>query len=144
MPNFTEFGLLFDQYKLTGVKMMFIPQTTENTSSSTNIGTFMWFPDYDDSSSAGLTLDTFYQKMSLKMRQAANRPFSIFIRPKAQMTSVLSVSGNQTANLPVTWLDMSSPDAIYNGIKWAWSNTTITTTSIAIYATYYFTMRGVQ
>lgn len=144
IPSPTDFGNLFDQYMLTGVKLNFIPQMTDNTSTSTNAGTFLYYYDYDDATSTGLTLDTFYQKMSLKMRQSANRPFSLFIRPKASMSAVSSVSGNQVAQLPVTWLDMISPDAIHYGIKWAWANCTTTTISMAVYATYYFKMRGVQ
>lgn len=145
MPNFAEFTVLYDQYKITGVKLMFIPQMTDNTSATQNVGTFMYFYDYDDSSSAGLSLDTFYQKMNLKMRQAANRPFKLFFRPKAGIAGVQSVSGNQVASLPrSTWLDCASPDAFYYGLKWAWSNVNITTPSLLVYATYYFTMKGVQ
>jgi hypothetical protein len=144
LPFQTDFGALFDQYKLTGVKLMFIPRATDNTSLSSNAGNLMWFEDKDDSSSAGLTVETFYQKMSLKLRQAANRPFTIFIRPKCAITGTQSVSGNQIAQLPNTWLDMASPDALHYGIKWAWVNTNVGTTTIDIYATYYLQMRGVQ
>lgn len=144
LPDNTEFKL-FDQYKITGVKLLFVPSVTNNGVANADFGNFLYYIDYDDNV-APVNIDQVYQKQSLKIRQPWGRPFKIFLRPRpALVAGIESVSGNQKATLPTSmWMDTLVPDALYHGIQWAWTIATVNTPEMSIYATYYFKCRGVQ
>lgn len=145
VPGYTEFTTLFDQYRMTGVKMKFVPRASQNVSTQ-SMGDLVYIIDYDDAT-APTSQNQLLENQSVKVRQVFSRPFSVYIRPRTNFT-VIGTSGNQTANIPIkTWLDCASPDANYFGLKWAWVNAASTLSplpSIDIYITYYVQFRGVQ
>lgn len=138
VPNYTEFQNLFDQFKITGVSIRFIPRQTVTTTNSQSFGTFMYDLDYTDAV-VPTSVDELYQRQSTKFMMMPNtRMWKIFIRPK---TSVSSTSGNQVLSTN-GWVDLdattvSSP---YYGLKWAWHGATVAT-FMDVYVTYYFKFR---
>lgn len=137
LQNYTDFTNLFDRYKLTGVKVTFLYQISEATAGGAQVlPTINYGVDYDDNS-APTSLDVMKQKQNTKRKiLSANRPFSIFVKPKhinallgipgASPTTVLANSTN------VGWLNCEYPSIAHTGLKfWVqdlYSGATATTT----------------
>lgn len=140
LTNPTEFTSLFDSYKITGVSMRFMPRITEATGAtgSNAFGTFMYVTDYDDQTVPTNQLEIL-ERQSARLRQAANRPFKIFIRPKAGVALVPTSTFGQYAG----WVDTANPTVLYYGLKWMWNNV-VTPSTIDVYATIYMKFKGVK
>lgn len=140
LTNPTEFTSLYDSYKISGVKILFMPRITEATGvvGSNGFGTFMYVPDYDDATTPVNQLEIL-ERQSAKLRQAANRPWKIYLKPAA---GVNIPTGFAQAPRSL-WIDTSSPATPYYGLKYAWNNIT-TGSTIDVYYTYYLKFKGVK
>lgn len=143
----SDFTNLFDRFKLTGVKATFLYQVSDATAGgSAVLPTIMYATDYDDD------LVPLYsdmrQKQNVKQRiLTANRPFSIFYRPK--LNGIISV--NDTFNFGLAgakgWVDAQQTAADHFGLKFSINNmysTASTNTQLEIKFTYYFSMKDPQ
>lgn len=154
LPNASEFGVLFDQYKITGVKLTFTPALNDGILSPLNgTATALGYSrvhsviDYDDST-APSSEDQMLEYGSHK----STAPFvthSRYIKPK--VLHEIYRSGVATAYAPRsgTYLDMVNNDVPHYGIKvWVSApNTTAgTANSIAykVYQTMYFTCKNTR
>lgn len=127
LPSYTEFTNLFDQFRITGVKINFI--FDKNTSlislsptevHNPNIPNLVWVYDFDDASALANMTD-YEQYESFKCKQLI-RPIRLFIRPKPSMAAYAGAAWNgymQGSNK--VWIDCSTPGVEYYGIKWATS-----------------------
>lgn len=88
IPDATSYAQLYDQYKITGVKVQIMPEQTVNTQGPAGSGNFV-IPtltySYDSTDA-----DTSWSETDLMQRENArsvllNRPVSIFVRPKPNM-----------------------------------------------------------
>lgn len=115
-----------------------MPRITQATGvvGSNALGTFMYVTDYDDAVIPTNQLEIL-ERQSARMRQAANRPWKIFIRPKAG-TDLVGGFGQYTG-----WVDTSAPGTLYYGLKYVWNNV-VTVSTIDVYATYYMKFKGVK
>lgn len=139
LSSYTEFTTLFDSFKISGVHVRFIPRVTEVSTTTANFGQFVYNLDYNDvtppSSAAEL-----YERQSSKIVQAANRPFSLFVRPRVS-TSVGTTT--QRGSSRSFWVDTTSFDTPWYGFKWAWVNCNVPV-QIDTYITYYMRFKTVK
>lgn len=139
VTNYTEFTTLFDSYKLSGVKLRFIPRQTDNDSLATSPGQFMYVPDYDDDT-IPVSVTEIMERQSSKIQQMPGEPFTIFLRPKAGILT--TVSGG--AQFPNAWIKTATGAAApHYGLKWAWTLSNSTQT-IDVYMTYYLKFKAVK
>lgn len=157
--NISEFGALFDQYKLSGVKLtFFLLNGTQFNLTANNACTqceIAVINDYDDTQSFNITnggwnslLETGRAKVK-RFPNVKNNTMSLFIRPRL-MTAVLDSSGTTTGRMLVSgWVDGATAlDARYLGIKFMMrcppsDNSTLEYT-IGCKATYYIKFKNRQ
>lgn len=121
LANFNEFTSLFDQYRITGVKVNFIFSASSSNAGSTYQSTqlpLIWIvEDYDDGSVLTSVLD--YQQYGTVKVRRLNNPITKFVRPKpAQSVYQSGTFSGYAQGQRNTWIDMQSPQAEYYGIKW--------------------------
>lgn len=143
LSNYTEFTALFDQYKITGIRVQLLPQQNVNqtTSGAITTPTIMTCIDYNSVNIPAQSSDVleFQNSQVTTYDQKVDRYF----RPKI---AVASYSGTFASYSSVdTWVDTNSPNVQYYGFR-AWIPP-VNTTAIAgwrIYVTYYLSFRMIQ
>jgi len=115
-----DFNLLFDRYKITGVKVTLIPLGTYSASSSSGATNFTNFPtiaiavDNDDAS-----LPTSWNNVAVKQDcriQKLNKPISVYIH-KPKIASAV-YNGATTAYTQKTgFIDMNNDNVPHYGLK---------------------------
>jgi hypothetical protein len=117
MPNYTEFTLLFDQYRILEAVYTFTPYSTSSTSASPSttfpgiIGSWI---DYDDANlPANLQEGQQYESFQ---RNTATVPFVRIVKPRS---AVAAYSGTFTSyqNVYGHWVDAASPAVQFYGLK---------------------------
>lgn len=167
VPNISEFGTLFDQYRIVGVKLMFVYSATTEVIQSTpaanetvtafpsNFCTLFLMNDFDDTTSPPQNADGIQAMIETgrckkRMFPGKHKAISIYMKPR-QLTAVYDTSGTQTGKNSVygRWNDGATAlDASYIGLKWAiQANPTLTykhVHSFRCFATYYLQFRQRQ
>lgn len=128
MNNYTELTALFDEYKITGLKVDFIPRydnfagsnTTDVVQPNVTNQTGNWVTTYIDPATSitpsgtftSSTFNTFIENCNgrAKMRQGL-RKFSLFFRPKIAN----DIGGTSTSRQAPTWISTSSPSVAHSG-----------------------------
>lgn len=148
LTSYTEFTNLFDQYKITGVKLDFIPFADNISWQVANNGAGISAPggpllisaDHDDSTPPA-SANEMLQKQTTKVIPVGRR-YRMFIKPKF---NVATYSGGGIA--PASgWLDTGSVSVPHYGAK-AWMaapNIPDTSFTYQVWATYYIKCKGVQ
>ena len=146
LPQYTDFTALFDQYKITGVKLDFIPfadnVSWEVASNGAAVaapgGPLMIATDYDD-----VTLPASASEMLSRQNVKVipvGRRHQMFLRPKyndvANSAAVVPSSG---------FIDCDTATAPHYGVKcWmAAPNVSNTSFTYQVWATYYVKLKGV-
>lgn len=115
LPSYTEFTALFDQYRIVGVDMHFIPHqnTCPVTSANATTTNILIAPDYDDATAVNLA--ALLQKAGLKIYNF-NKEFHFFLKP---MIAAAAYSGTFTSYLSMEpqWIDVASPSVVHYGVK---------------------------
>lgn len=131
IPNVSEFGALFDQYKITGVKLKFVymtatqqdyPDSGANPSSSQC--TMLIWNDFDDvttpsTNNAAWSAAQETGRVRAKVfPNVRNNTMSVFLRPKV-LTALVDSSGTTTGRGNVNpWLDGATAlNTQYLGVK---------------------------
>lgn len=127
LPNYSEFGTMFDQYRICGVKVTWTPLTNAYGSRQQGTGVnapsycpqLLTYIDLDDSTDP--SIDAFadlFENSRVKVR-SLDRPRSVFLRPR-----VINVIRNDTVpndayslNPRKEWLDMGTPGILHYGLK---------------------------
>jgi hypothetical protein len=114
LPDSTEFTSLYDTYRITCVKVNFVPLFTD-TSATVAYPPLMTAIDYDDASSTALTV---LEEYDSALRSATGQFFTRTFTPKV---AIAAYSGAFTSFGQRTWqwIDAASPSVIHYGLKYA-------------------------
>lgn len=145
LPNYTEFTALFDQYKITGIKIRLIPEQNQQ---ALGVGVFNIPPiytviDYDDDTALTAITDAMqYQNCKIHTTISGSQIVRFF-RPHI---AVAAYSGTFTSymNKSMQWIDSASPDTRHYGFKIIVAAITTLDTTFSVVATYYLKMRNVR
>jgi hypothetical protein len=158
VPNVTEFGVLFDQYKIAGVKVDFdyisASESVLSTTTSTSLQcTLLAYEDNDDSTAPPTTnagWSAVFESGRAVKKVFPNRVnrMSYMLKPK-YLTADVDTSGTTTGrSLGSGWVDGATGlDVLWRGLKViVQANPTITTYvhTFRITATYYLQWRNRQ
>lgn len=143
----TDFTNLFDRYKITGVKATFLYQISDAEPGGAGIlPTIMYATDYDDDIPPAYSL--MRQKQNVKQRiLTANRPFSIFYRPRLVTNATASGVSTPGALITKGWVDTTVSNVDHYGLKFSINNmysTLSANTQLEIKFTYYISMKDPQ
>lgn len=152
VEGYTDFTNLYDRYKITGIKATFIYQSDSSAvNSSSVLPTMMYAVDKDD-----LTPDSFSQirqKQDMKRKiLTANRPFSVFWRPKKQMTVSSLATEVDAVATNTGWNNCGFPGINHLGLKFYLNNlyggtagvASTVQTQLDIQITYYLAFKDPQ
>lgn len=152
LPNVSEFGNLYDQYKITGAQLKFVPGINESIltplSGVTNALSFNRFHsviDYDDNTTPP-DENTLLQYGSLKSTMG-NRTHTRFIKPKVLQEIYRSAVATAYRPIGSQWLDMAYTDVPHYGIKvWCSAPNSSVACSITynVYLTLYFQCKNTR
>lgn len=143
LPNNGEVTAMFNRYKLTGVKLKFIPiQGTDATAASSNLMNTLALSIDKSVRGVPAAFDELMEAGNVKVYASALRPISVWIsRPLAAATI-----GGSSAMMTNPWLDSDLNDIKHYGLRYAFKSGVPTTsaTRFAVYATYYLRLRGTK
>jgi len=126
LPHYSEFTSLFDCYRITHVKMMFLYDQNSSQSVEVAVGvpqvTFIPYlitvNDFDDATPL-TALSDYCEYENFKVERM-DRPLTISFVPRiaSAVYSGGAFTGYSQAP-PLAWVDSGSPSVEYYGIKWA-------------------------
>lgn len=150
LPNATEFGNLFDSYRIDSVSMKWMFTATNNALSGVAYVSAMpllyTVIDKDDGTPA-TTLEEMEQYQNLKVRRC-EKPLKAYVRPRVAISVYKGAfTGYGQANKNF-FVDMANQDIEYYGLKWAIDPNGCTTDAVVgqfkIIVKYYFTCKDVR
>lgn len=112
---------MFDQYRIIGLKVRFIPMVTEFVNPTTNtwLGEFYTVIDYDDATTTGYTLSTLRKYDNVKITGASKEHVRTFI---PAVSTYAYAGGPQPAGIKQgQWLDSANINVEHYGIKYGFS-----------------------
>lgn len=146
LSNYTDFTELFEKYRISGVKLKFIPVTgfDSDVSSSKAVCPFAYAIKRSAITVTGEqeTFDELMEHQDVKITMG-NRPFSVYIKnpmmyaPASNITNVLEVNNWISTRNPGTV--SSNADVPHWGLSYAFAfeGTSNNNTSYGVYATFY-------
>lgn len=149
LPNPTDFTQLYEQFKITGVKLKFIPFVGTESSSSTSVFTETMALAIDrganDLSVVNPTFNSLLENQDVKLRNS-QRPFSLWI---GTPTYHQPADGLAQGSYRSGWLDSeinSARNVDFHGVKWAFptNRSSVTSCLFRVFATYYIVCRNPQ
>lgn len=117
LPNYTEFTALFDFYKITGIRIRFLPYQTESNSTGTvnNAANVPIFHVVDTSdATAPTTVEELCEYQDHKISNLYTG-FDVYFKPKFSDATSATRDG---------WVATTNPSLNYNGFKYAIPPTT--------------------
>lgn len=122
LPQFNEFTVLYDQYKINGVKLEIVPQFD-----SANVGAIgtnvvsqnFLINDYDDST-VPTTMDTLLQNQTVK-RSSSTRIMKHYIRPCVAQ-QIFNTGITSTYGARRGFVDCNNADTEHYGVKIGWGS----------------------
>lgn len=151
IAGYTEFTTLFDQYKITGVKCIFLPRVDNNPNPDSTSGVAVgnpttgliyYTPDYDDANPAASAALSQYQGVRITR---GDQPFSIFIRPRIAVAAYTGTGQIFTGYMNTQgWLDSASSGIPHYGLKLSWTQTTPQQMTYDVQAIYYVKFKNVH
>lgn len=155
LPNVSEYSALYDQYKISGVSLKFIPKTnqfqggTSGTPNTIGYGQIVTAIDYDDAVTP-ITKDQLLEFGSSKVTRS-NKEHKRYLKPK--MLQEIYINSSTTGRAPISakWIDWSFPNAEHYGIKWFIDAPVVPTPatdsssiSYDVYAVFYFMCKNTR
>lgn len=146
IPNHTDFTSLFDQYRITGVKLTFYPVQDSSQVGSVFEGfmpQLIYVVDRDDNTTlAGNGSNTLMEYQSCQIRQL-NRPVSVYIRNPSVAAEIYRSTTLTAYSQQSRWLDCNYSDIPHYGLKfYFYSGSPVY--QVRVYATFYISCKGVQ
>lgn len=123
IPNYSEFVALFDNFRIDKVMLLFMPNATDITTSSTALtaGRLITAIDYDDASNWSSINDGLqYESCLIK---EFDQTFTRFLKP-CYTVPVNNTAGTTGIKLSNDWVDCGTPDVIWYGVKYCIPQTT--------------------
>lgn len=145
LTNASEFGALYDQYRINWVKVQFWLRIdpSAQTAAAASQPKLYWFRDQDDQILASQS--EMRERSNLKIAVLrTDRPVTIWIKP-----NVLSETFRGTATTSYSpkfgqWLDMTTNDVEHYGIKYNIDFLTNTNYVVDVESTYYFQCKNTR
>lgn len=119
LPNYTEFTALYDQYKITGLKVKFVPRgNSSDITTQNNISSLFTVIDLDDGNPL-TTVDQAMQYQSMKMCRSTQTQVR-YLKPRFNVGAINQVAGGLIGKKNTNgWLDCTSDSVVHYGIKTA-------------------------
>lgn len=124
LPNYADFDI-FDEYKITGVKVMFVPGFADHSEldalgvAYVNMPTLITAIDYDDATA--VTKDALLSNESVIIHTPGQKVMRYF-QPKISKTYWQSAVSTGFGSSRPEWIDtQSSPAVSHYGLKWVCS-----------------------
>lgn len=143
--NSTEFGNLYDQYKIKWVKLQFWLRVDPSAQSATTASypKLYWFRDQDDQTLA--SQNEMRERSNLKIAVLRpDRPITIWIKPNVLNQVYRGVATVSYVPVWNQFLDMTNQDVNHYGIKYNIDNFTNTNYIIDGEQTYYFDCKNTR
>lgn len=149
VPNHTEFTSLYDQYKISAVKVKIVPRFNVTTpADATGLypynGQLFTAIDYDDSGVS--TTSDLLQYQNCKMTRLTNLHQRYF-KPRARQI-LQNITGSADARAPYKgYIDSADDQVIHYALKWAIPQFTTSAETIIkfdVITTYYLAMKNVR
>lgn len=151
LPGYNDFLSLYEQYKITGVKLRFIPrigsESTAPASSATIMSPLAYCIDRGANDQVGgpVTFSSLMEHQDVKVISSL-RPFSIWI---GQVASHTSADAQTQVAYQRSWLDTEVSNSFivdHHGLKFAFAETSSAErqVSFSVFATYYVKCRNPQ
>lgn len=150
LPGYTDFTNLYEQFKITGVKLRFVPfYGTESSSLTTSYMEPMAYcidRGANDQTTSSFGFNSLLENQDVKIRTSQRGVFSVWIgKPCAHQPAD---SNNQVAYAR-PWLDTElggSSFVDHHGLKFSWQTLRPSENSVRykVYATYYIKCRNPQ
>lgn len=146
----TDFQNLYDQYKITGVKVQIIPLSDSSTAQSSGfLPTLYWARDNDNAGSVPTAEANLRERQDVKSLRLTG-PKTIYIKYPKQVIDT-TVQGGVTLNSlnAVGWIDCNDQNVMHNGLVMWFKNVDLraqpnTTTAFRFEVTYYLKCRNPQ
>lgn len=149
VPSATDFTQMFEQFKITGVKLRFIPYlgTESSAYAAPRTETLAYAIDRgaNDLAVVNPSFNEIIANQDMHLRNS-QRPFSIYI---GTPTFHQPADGLAQGAYKSGWLDsdiVSARNVDFHGLKWAWNGQTTAelATTMKVFATYYIKCRNPQ
>lgn len=149
VPNATDFTQLYEQFKITGVKLLFVPYLgTESSSGALTLTDTMAMcidRGANDLAVSNPSFNSLLENQDVKLRNS-QRPFKLWI---GTPTYHQPADGLAQGSYKSGWLDseiVGSRNVDYHGVKFAFQTTQLEANAqyFRVYATYYITCRNPQ
>lgn len=139
LPEMVNFQQLFDQFRITKIRLMFVPQF-QNTDSGSLASPFTFFTTTDQNSIVPPASQlVMLENKTVKITPAIGRPFYHIVYPRvsaAVLYSGATVAAGETATGPM-WINTSDQNVVHMGAKWGCSSfVTANTMTVNVFATY--------
>lgn len=120
LPNSSEFTNLFEQFKITSIKLRFQPSFNDSTAgaaAASRLSVFHLAKDHDDIGFP-TSVDQLYQYDSYRQFRC-DRPWTIVLRPKVLPLVYGTALVNSYGVSANTWVSCDNPATPHYGIKYA-------------------------
>lgn len=154
LPNNTDFTNLYDQYKINGVKLSFVPKASESLISPLSgvtaplgFGRLMTVIDYDDANAPGSENDML-QYGNVKIT-APMQNHSRYVKPMILRSLYQSTTSTGYQPTRGGFVDVANPTVPHYGIKVyasapSISGATASSITYSVYATFYLTCKNTR
>lgn len=152
LPSASEFTALFDQYKITGVKLDFIPlgdtinlpltSMTGTTGALSPGGPLILATDYDDASTPGSSAQLLEYQASKVI--PIPRRHRMYIKPRIAVEINNGITTGYGAR--TGWVDSSYSSVAHYGVKYWMNAPSVSSASYTyqVWGTYYISCKGVN
>lgn len=146
LPSYTDFTALYDQYRILGIRAMFVPRTTANAQGANERGTFHSVIDYDDNQAPAAVYPLLeYQSHKRTPNTVIHKRYW---KPTVLVPAFLAsgTTGTSFGYSPKAgqWLDMAMPNIPHYGIKFAIENNDDQPMNYDCFYTFYCQFRCVR
>lgn len=143
VPNFNEFTVLFDQYKICGIKWMLMPRGNSSEIGS-NQGQVKFFSviDYDDNTAPSSITDL-VQYENLKVTPTS-RDHKRYLVPKVAREVYSSATTTGYSAASSQWIDCTNDAVPHYGLKYMLQQLPAGTQQFDLKVTYYLAFKNVR
>lgn len=146
LPNASEFTTLFDQYKIQGIKVRFMPRgnvSEINNATANAITSLATVIDYDDAATpTGVAQLAQYTNFKLTR---SDRQLTRYFKPRINVGAINSVAGGVQNKMNTTaWLDCSVDTTEHYGMKVVIAEPPVSTTVFDMLVTMYLAFKNVR
>jgi len=117
-PSYTQFTALFDEYRITAIKLYWLPCFSVNTTAAAELTVPQLISaiDYDDASTPG-SANVINAFDTLRVHGMLNKMYTRTLKPTVALATY-TTSFVGYAQRQDQWIDCNSPATTHYGIKW--------------------------